>query len=212
MIVPEPWAHGKPDMSRERVRRGVAHMTSCIVARDEAARAAVHSASPRQPTRERGSSIMWPSWDLSLPLRDVALRMALAVIIGALIGLERQARHKPAGPRTMMLVALGSALFILATDEVVASLAGAEKASVLGRAVAGVITGVGFLGAGTIMRESGRVAGVTTAAAVWVTAGIGVACGLGELVLATLFGGAALVTLLIARRFEGDERVNSHVK
>lgn len=143
-------------------------------------------------------------WDLSLPLRDVALRMGLAVVIGALIGLERHARLKPAGPRTMMLVALGSALFVLATDEVVAALSSKERADVLGRAVAGVITGIGFLGAGTIMRESGRVAGVTTAAAVWVTAGIGVACGLGELVLATMFGGAALVTLLIARRFERD--------
>lgn len=141
-------------------------------------------------------------WDLSLPLRDVALRMGLAVVIGALIGLERHARLKPAGPRTMMLVALGSSLFVLATDEVVAALDVKDRADVLGRAVAGVITGIGFLGAGTIMRESGRVAGVTTAAAVWVTAGIGMACGLGELVLATMFGAAALVTLLIARRFE----------
>lgn len=142
-------------------------------------------------------------WDLNLPLRDVLARLALAMAFGALVGLERQIRHKAAGLRTMTLVGLGAAMFVLAGEEVIASSAPTTAVPTIMPVIAAVVTGVGFLGAGTIMRDAGRVAGVTTAAAVWVTAGIGIVCGLGELVLATLCAAATFVTLLVVRIVEG---------
>ena len=102
---------------------------------------------------------------------EILLRLVLSVIAGGFIGLEREVVHKPAGVRTHMLVSLGSALFVLITLE---SLPG-ETA----RIVAGIATGIGFLGAGTIFRSKSEVHGLTTAASIWAVAGVGIAIGLG---------------------------------
>lgn len=123
---------------------------------------------------------------------EVFFRLGLSLIVGAIIGLEREFKQKPAGLRTNMLVSFGSALFILIPIEVGAA---QENLEVLGRAIAGVITGVGFIGAGTVLGNN-RVRGLTSAAAIWVSSalGVAVACGLWEI---GLFGAA--VTWFVLR-------------
>lgn len=109
---------------------------------------------------------------------DTSARLLIAVLLGALIGINRDLHGKPAGLRTHSLVALGAALAVLASVR----LAGSDhQADVVSRVAQGVLTGVGFLGAGVILRDpgDGRVHGLTTAAAVWVTALFGVASGAG---------------------------------
>jgi len=104
---------------------------------------------------------------------DVFLRLGAAVLAGAVIGFNREIHQKPAGLRTMALVALGSAVFVVAT----ASAATVDSTS---RVIQGVITGIGFLGAGSIIRGQSEesVRGLTTAASIWLAAAAGVACGL----------------------------------
>ena len=117
---------------------------------------------------------------------DIFLRLVLAVVIGGLVGLEREVVHKPAGIRTHMLVCLGSALFVLATLETLPE----ESAKI----IAGVATGVGFLGAGTIFRSKSAVHGLTTAASIWVVAALGLAVGVGLYLMSLV---AAVLTLLV---------------
>ena len=121
---------------------------------------------------------------------DVFLRLALAAGLGGAIGLEREYRHKPAGLRTNMLIALGSALFAILSVEVGAS-AGSPD-----RIAAQVVTGIGFLGAGAILRSGQNVHGLTTAATIWVNAAIGMAAGLGAYGVAA--GGATLTLVVLA--------------
>lgn len=110
----------------------------------------------------------------------VVLRLTIAALLGGLLGWERENHGKAAGLRTHMLVAMGSALFIL-----VAQQAGIDTANA-SRLIQGVISGIGFLGAGAILKNAGkdaeepRIHGLTTAASIWLTAAIGVAAGLGE--------------------------------
>ena len=110
---------------------------------------------------------------MTLDYVEVFLRLGAAVFAGALIGFDREVRNKPAGLRTMALVALGSAVFAVAGG----SSGSADAAS---RVIQGVITGVGFLGAGSIIRGQTEqsVRGLTTAASIWLAAAVGVACGL----------------------------------
>ena len=117
---------------------------------------------------------------------ELMLRLVLSVVFGGLIGLEREVVHKPAGVRTHMLVSLGSALFVLITLE---SLPG-ETA----RIVAGIATGIGFLGAGTIFRSKSEVHGLTTAASIWAVAGVGIAIGLGYYLMTII---AVILVLII---------------
>ena len=102
---------------------------------------------------------------------EILLRLIFATVAGGLIGLEREVVHKPAGVRTHMLVSLGSALFVLITIDSLPS----EAA----RIIAGVATGIGFLGAGTILKTKSEVHGLTTAASVWAVSAVGLAIGLG---------------------------------
>lgn len=102
---------------------------------------------------------------------DVFFRLFIAIVAGGLIGLEREVVHKPAGVRTHMLVSLGSALFVLLAIESIPS--GVDKI------IAGIATGIGFLGAGTIFKAKTEVHGLTTAASVWAVAAVGLAAGLG---------------------------------
>ena len=122
----------------------------------------------------------------------------MAILFGALVGWERQRRHKHADYRTLVLVALGAALFIIAAEEIVASTADANRLSTLSSVIGGLIGGVGFLGAGTIIHQEDRVEGGTTAAAIWITAGIGVTSGLGEFALTGIVGVVVLITLMAA--------------
>ncbi len=115
-------------------------------------------------------------------------RLAFAAALGAFIGLERELRGYPAGVRTVALVALGSALF---TD--VSQLMGEQD-----RVAAGIVTGIGFLGAGVIFREGYTVRGITTAATIWAAAAIGMAIGRELYLVAGL--GAVLVFILLEAR------------
>ncbi len=116
--------------------------------------------------------------------QDILLRLLLAALIGGIIGIEREASNRPAGLRTHILVSVGSALIMLI------SLYGMPERADPSRIASNVVTGVGFLGAGTILRNGNTIKGLTTAASLWVCAGIGLAVGSGY-----YFGG--IVTALI---------------
>ncbi len=129
----------------------------------------------------------------------IILRLSIAAILGGILGYEREQKGKSAGLRTHMLVALGAALFVLIPQQ-----AGASDAD-LTRVLQGLIAGVGFLGAGTIIKGEAEeeVKGLTTAAGIWLTAAIGVAAGMGRestAVMSTLF---ALIILYIVPKFAG---------
>mgnify|MGYP001620070776 CR=1 FL=1 len=102
---------------------------------------------------------------------EILLRLVLATLAGGLIGLEREIVHRPAGIRTHMLVCLGSALFALITIE--------QLPNEAARIIAGIATGIGFLGAGTIFKAKDEVHGLTTAASVWAVAAVGLSIGFG---------------------------------
>jgi len=132
---------------------------------------------------------------------EMLLRVVVAGLLGALIGYEREAHNKPAGVRTYMLVAVGSALVVAASGLVIGKGTGAVGDST--RIAAGVITGIGFLGAGAIMRGSEGVKGLTTAAGIWVTAAVGITVGYGLYILA--IGGIviAVIVVVVLRRIPG---------
>ncbi len=122
----------------------------------------------------------------------VALRLTVAVLLGAAIGYERERRDSAAGLRTHMLVALGAALFVLVPEQ-----AGMPQAD-MSRVLQGVIAGVGFLGAGAVLKMSrnAEVRGLTTAAGIWATAAIGVTVGLGR--EATALMATVMVVLILS--------------
>ena len=128
-------------------------------------------------------------------LTRVTLRLLLAALLGGLLGLERELTGKPAGLRTHMLVALGSAMFVLA-----ASMAGLDEDGI-SRVIQGLLSGVGFLCAGAILKSDNQehVVGLTTAAGLWMTAAIGLAAGLGRESLAVLSALLTLGILLLER-------------
>ncbi|MEM2180418.1 MAG: MgtC/SapB family protein [Nitrososphaeria archaeon] len=103
--------------------------------------------------------------------------LLMSIVFGAVIGLEREITHKPAGLRTHMLVCLGSCIFTIVSLRF-----GMDPA----RVAAGIVTGIGFIGAGTIIAEQGKVVGITTAASLWVTAAIGLTIGIGEYLLSAV--------------------------
>lgn len=117
---------------------------------------------------------------------DITLRLLIAMLLGGVIGIEREYRSKEAGFRTHFLVALGSALFCI-----VSQYGFGFDLKDSSRVAAQVVSGIGFLGAGTIIFQKNVVRGLTTAAGLWVTAAIGLACGSG------MFAAAAIATVLI---------------
>ena len=123
-----------------------------------------------------------------MPPFDLLLRLLLAAGLGAVIGLERELRRKPAGLRTNILIALGSALFTTLSLQIAA--AGGTP----DRIASQIVTGIGFLGAGAIMRSGETVHGMTTAATIWVNAAVGAAAGAGEYAMASV---ATMVTLIV---------------
>ncbi len=125
----------------------------------------------------------------SLPDVELFQRLLLAAFLGGVIGLEREWRKKDAGLRTNILIAIGSALFTLMSIELTDAATGDTS-----RVAAQIVTGVGFLGAGAIMRTDAGIQGLTTAAIIWVNAAVGVAAGGGEYRLAFI---ATAVTILV---------------
>lgn len=138
--------------------------------------------------------ILWQELTAGLPnLRQVMvviIRLFAATLLGALVGIQRERAGKPAGMRTHILVALGTAVFVIACSGAGMSSDG------LSRVIQGIITGIGFVGAGSILKlnEQRDIKGLTTAASVWMTAAIGVAVGLGSLGIALL---STLFTLIV---------------
>jgi putative Mg2+ transporter-C (MgtC) family protein len=149
---------------------------------------------------------------------EIILRLVLAVILGAMIGYNRSRHNKPAGLRTMALISLGSAAFTLIGIEAVMQLSmlqtgeenltsGVPKMINLdsSRIIAGIVGGVGFLGAGAIIQSRGRVQGMTSAASIWVTSTIGVSAGLGLYVLAMTITFIAFIVLTLYCFFGHDD-------
>jgi putative Mg2+ transporter-C (MgtC) family protein len=130
---------------------------------------------------------------------SIALRLLAAVVAGAVLGVNRDLHRKPAGLRTLSLVSTGSAVLVLAT--LIMTKGSGEAAS---RVIQGIVTGVGFLGAGVIIHHEPehRVEGLTTAASVWVAAGMGAACGAGLAVLALFSLVATMAILVFGGRIE----------
>jgi putative Mg2+ transporter-C (MgtC) family protein len=133
----------------------------------------------------------------------VVIRLCLSVALGGLVGLEREMQGRAAGLRTHIMVCLGSCLIMLTSMyvfDIYKSTAPVDPS----RIAAGVITGIGFLGAGTIMRggDGGGVRGLTTASSLWVVAATGLATGVGFYLAAVLTTALALAVLLFLGRFE----------
>ena len=131
-------------------------------------------------------------------LARTIIRLLAAAMLGAIIGIQREHAGKPAGLRTHMLVALGAALFVVVPVQV-----GMDSAD-LSRIIQGLATGIGFIGGGAILKLSDQreIEGLTTAAGIWMTAGVGVAVGLGALGVALLSVVLAWITLGLLWRIE----------
>lgn len=129
-------------------------------------------------------------------LAEDLVKILLAILAGGLIGIEREFRDKAAGFRTLIFICLGSALFAIFSVK----LAGDNDPT---RIATGIVTGVGFLGAGVIMREGGRVTGLTTAATIWLTAAIGMGIGGGQYWLS---GASVLLAMIVLWIFPFIER------
>ena len=138
----------------------------------------------------------------------MTLRMTVALLLGAVIGWDRERRDAEAGLRTHMLVSLGAAIFVLVPAE---SGMGSDE---LSRIVQGVVSGIGFLGAGAVLKQSeeGRIHGLTTAASIWATAAVGMSAGLGNegsAILATAF---IWVVLAVLRRLKVRKDEQHHAE
>ncbi|MDD5108707.1 MAG: MgtC/SapB family protein [Candidatus Omnitrophica bacterium] len=134
---------------------------------------------------------------------QMIIRLLLTLLLSGLIGLERQVHRRDAGLRTHILVALGSCLIML-TSLYVFDIYKDKVSLDPARIAAGVITGIGFLGAGTIIREPEKVRGLTTAASLWVVAGIGLAAGIGFNRVAIYTTVLVLIVLHFLRFVEGS--------
>ncbi len=128
------------------------------------------------------------SWQALLPGSDQIIRIAMAVALGGLVGLEREIRDKPAGFRTIILISVGACLFTMLSQQ----FGGPDWNTT--RIAAQIVTGIGFLGAGAIIRGRSNVFGLTTAATIWTVAAIGMAAGFGALRLA----GFGTIIILVA--------------
>src|SRR5678816_772278 len=146
--------------------------------------------------------LLWQELTTGFPDRTrlgiVVIRVIAAVLLGGFLGIERERTGKPAGFRTHMLVCLGTAVVVLACTEAKMSVEG------LSRVVQGIVTGIGFIGAGSILKlsEQREIKGLTTAAGLWMTAAIGVACGLGTIGLALIAAVMTLIVLGVLRAME----------
>ena len=145
------------------------------------------------------------------------VRLLVATVLGGLVGMERQTRGRAAGLRTNILVCLGSAAIVVAFQKLSLDFSGGAESAIRmdpARAAAGVITGIGFLGAGTIVKSNDFVRGLTTAASIWVVSAIGVTVGLGEYVIAIVLTLLVLLALYVLHRLPiiSDQYFSLHLK
>ena len=140
--------------------------------------------------------LLWEELTAGLPdrrqLAVVVIRVIMAILLGAIVGLQRERAGKPAGLRTHILVSLGTAVVVLACSAATMSLDG------LSRVIQGIVTGIGFVGAGSILKlsEEREIKGLTTAAGLWLTGAVGIAAGLGEIGVAII--GTILTVIVLS--------------
>ena len=155
-----------------------------------------------------------------LPLYEIILRIVMAIIIGGVIGYERGHQNRPAGFRTHILVCLGAAIVSMIQDQLRVNILKytilhPEVAQVLktdlGRIGAQVVSGIGFLGAGTIMRDKGIIGGLTTAASIWATGCLGLSIGWGFYYLAIPAGIGIIIVLVTLKKLERYWIENKHI-
>ena len=126
-------------------------------------------------------------------LAQIVVRLIVAAILGGLVGIQREKAGKPAGVRTHMLVCLGTAVVVLASTGMGMNLDGQS------RVIQGIVTGIGFIGAGSILKVGeDDIRGLTTAAGLWTTAAIGIACGGGEIGIALISAVLTVIVLALA--------------
>lgn len=128
-------------------------------------------------------------------LTENIIKLGMAVLLGGLIGAEREYQDKAAGFRTIILITVGSLLFTLFSLSM-------DPGFTRTRIAANIVTGIGFLGAGAIIREGGRIAGLTTAATIWLAAALGMGIGAGELVFVSIATGVVLAVLFLFPHIE----------
>lgn len=131
---------------------------------------------------------------------EILIQLGIAIALGALIGFERELKHRPAGFRTHMLVSLGATLFTIT------SISFDVEPS---RIAAGIVAGIGFLGAGNIIAHKGHVKGITSAATLWVVAAIGLSVGMGEYILG-IIGGILVFAILQLGKIDKFDSDRSH--
>jgi putative Mg2+ transporter-C (MgtC) family protein len=140
-----------------------------------------------------------------LSFETILLRLVVGLVLGGLVGLERELRDKPAGLRTHMMVALGATTFTLVTLELFAEALVTGDGRLFAdplRLVDGIVGGIGFLGAGAIIQSRGSVEGLTTAGSLWLTGAVGIAAGSGAFVIGAVSIALALIVLVIIGRVE----------
>ena len=128
-------------------------------------------------------------------LLENLIKVGMAVLVGGVIGAEREYQDKAAGFRTIILITLGSTLFTIFSLSM-------DPGFTQTRVAANIVTGIGFLGAGAIMREGGRIAGLTTAATIWLSAAMGMGIGAGNLLFVAIATFVTLLVLLVFPKFE----------
>jgi putative Mg2+ transporter-C (MgtC) family protein len=131
--------------------------------------------------------------------------LGIALLIGGIIGAERERHKKAVGLRTLILISVGSALFTILSIRIGTMSSDHES----GRIAANIVSGIGFLGAGVILEDRGRVVGLTTAATIWLTAALGMAAGAGEYILAVGTTIISMVVLMVFTRFEEYLEISS---
>lgn len=136
--------------------------------------------------------VFWEELTFGLPDRrqfiQVIVRLAASVLIAGIVGYQREASGKAAGLRTHILVSIGSTVFVLGC------IGAGMREDAISRVIQGIVTGIGFIGAGTILKRETDIKGLTTSAGLWTTCAIGVLIGLGELGIAIM---AAIITFLV---------------
>jgi len=135
-------------------------------------------------------------------------RLGVALLVGGILGAERERHKKAVGLRTLILISIGSALFTILSFRIGIMFNSNEP----GRIAANIVSGIGFLGAGVILEERGRVVGLTTAATIWLTAALGMAAGAGEYVLSVGASFISLIVLLLFTRLEEYLEVSTETR
>jgi putative Mg2+ transporter-C (MgtC) family protein len=135
--------------------------------------------------------------EMGIVLSSTLFRLLVAAILGGVIGLERELRHKPAGLRTNMFICFGAAMFTVLGDELASNFGGDHT-----RVAAQIIPGIGFIGAGSILHSRGSVTGLTTAATLFVVASVGMAAGGGLYITAVFATGVILIALALLGKLE----------